>query len=348
VSPWINLRVRPWRPPSTVGSNPGAGTTFFRRARLPRGVSHNGGPRHDCILIRYGELGLKSRRVRARFTARLRDFIIEVMKLADLDCVIENDGGHLYVYSSDLPAAAEVLTRVFGIVSVSPAARVDVTDLDGLAAAVAAYSLHVIEPGQSFAVRARRTGTHTFTSMDLGRVAGSAVMLAFDSSLRVDLTRPQVELEVEVRGKVAYIYDRRMPAVGGLPPGSQGRVLCPLREREDAVACWMLMRRGCAPVLVVPEGDGATEDEDLVGTVRRWYPMAQVRTLPVDEWSWPALFREMGRSRSLAVVSGARGPDVPGVPLDGEQVPVVFFPLVGLDEEAYARLEESVLAVRPR
>ena len=341
MSPWVNLRVRPWRPPSTVGSNPGAGTTFFRRARLPRGVSPTDGPHHDCILVRYGELGLESRRVRARFTAKLRDFIIETMKLADLDCVIENDGGHLYIYSSNLPAAAEVLTRVFGVVSVSPAARVDLTDLDGLAADVADYSRHVIEPGQSFAVRARRTGSHTFTSMDLGRVAGSAVMLAFDSSLKV-------ELDVEVRGKVAYIYNQRMPAVGGLPPGSQGRVLCPLRERQDAVACWMLMRRGCAPVLVAPEGDEAAEDEGLVGTIRRWYPMAKVRALSVDEWDWPALYREMGMSRSLAVVSSARGPEVPDVPMDGEHVPVVFFPLVGLDEEAYARLEESVFAVRPR
>ena len=187
-----------------------------------------------------------------------------------------------------------------------------------------------------------------FLAVAAAFVAVAAVMLAFDSSLKVDLTRPQVELEVEVRGKVAYIYNQRMPAVGGLPPGSQGRVLCPLREREDAVACWMLMRRGCAPVLVVPEGDEAPEDEGLVGTIRRWYPMAQVRTLPVDDWDWPALYREMGMSRSLAVVSGARGPDVPGVPMDGEHVPVIFFPLVGLDEEAYARLEESVFAVRPR
>jgi thiamine biosynthesis protein ThiI len=297
------------------------------------------------VLVRYGELALKSRRVRARFTAKLRDFIIEVMRLADLDCVVENDGGHLYVYSSDLSAATEVLARVFGVVSVSPAVRVEVTDLEVLAAEVAEYSRHVLEAGRSFAVRARRTGSHAFTSMDLGRVAGSAVMLAFDETVKVDLTHPQVELEVEVRGKVAYVYHERMPAVGGLPPGSQGKVLCPLRDRTDVVACWMLMRRGCAPVLVEPEGDATAEG--LVGTVRRWYPMATVRGLALEDWGWPALFREMGRSRSLAVVSGARGPEVPTVPMDGDRVPVVFFPLVGLDDDAYTGLEERVFAVRP-
>jgi hypothetical protein len=54
----------------------------------------------------------------------------------------------------------------------------------------------------------------------------------------------------------------------------------------------------------------------------------------------------MGRSRSLAVVSGVRGPGVPELPLDRGESPVAFFPLVGLDDEAHSELEGRVLEGR--
>ncbi len=300
------------------------------------------GPDHDCVLVRYGELALKSRKVRARFTSRLREFIIDGFAEADLDCVVEDDGGHLYVYSSDLPAATRRLARVFGVVSVSPVARVEFDELEDLTAVVAGYSRHVVSPGDSFAIRARRTGEHPFSSMDLAREAGSAVWKEFDGQLTVDLDRPEVELEVEVRAKVAYVYHERVPGVGGLPLGSQGRVLCPLRERSDAVAAWMLMRRGCAPNALLMEGD--EEGLALLGTLRGWDPNVQQRTLPANEWDWPALYREMGRSRAMAVVSGTRGPGVPKLPPDRDREPVVFFPLVGLDDERYSELEDLVFS----
>ena len=300
------------------------------------------GPDHDCVLVRYGELALKSRKVRARFTARLKEFIIDAFAVADLDCVVEDDGGHLYVYSSDLPTAVHRLSRVFGVVSVSPAARVEFREIGDLTGAVAEYSGHVVVPGNSFAIRARRTGEHAFSSMDLGREAGTAVWKAFDGELTVDLDGPDVELEVEVRGTVAYIYHQRVDAVGGLPLGSQGRVLCPLRERSDAVAAWMLMRRGCAPnALLVEDDEGG---RSLLETLRGWDPHVHERSIPEEEWDWPNLYREMGRSHSMAVVSGIRGPGVPQLPPDRDAEPVVFFPLVGLDEGMYSELEELVFS----
>lgn len=300
------------------------------------------GPHHDCVLVRYGELALKSRKVRARFTARLREFIIDVFQRADADCVVEEDGGHLYVYSSDLPVAARRLSRVFGVVSVSPAARLEFATMEDVTSAVGAYSRHVVSPGDRFAIRARRTGEHPFSSMELAREAGSAVWTAFDGDLSVDLDDPDVAIEVEVRGNVAYIYHERVPGVGGLPSGSQGRVLCPLRSRSDVVAAWMIMRRGCTANALLAEGDegGAA----LAETLRDWDPRLFVRTIPGEEWDWPHIYREMGRSHSMAVVSGERGPDVPDLPPDRDRQPVVFFPLVGLDEARYGEMEDLVFS----
>ena len=73
---------RPWRPPPDVGLDPGAGTTLLPGSHRWGDVT---GPQHDCVLVRYGELALKSRKVRARFTARLKEFIIDIFGEADLD-----------------------------------------------------------------------------------------------------------------------------------------------------------------------------------------------------------------------------------------------------------------------
>jgi len=104
----------------------------------------------------------------------------------------------------------------------------------------------------------------------------------------------------------------------------------------------MLMRRGCAANVLLMEGD-----EDgllLLETLRGWDPRIFVRTIPAEEWDWPFIYREMGMSHSMAVVSGIRGPDVPDLPPDRDREPVVFFPLVGLDDERYSELEDLVFS----
>jgi hypothetical protein len=46
----------------------------------------------------------------------------------------------------------------------------------------------------------------------------------------------------------------------------------------------------------------------------------------------------------MAVVSGIRGPEIPDLPPDRGMEPVVFFPLVGLDDEGYSELEDLVFS----
>ncbi|MGQ4892587.1 MAG: tRNA (guanine(6)-N2)-methyltransferase [Candidatus Njordarchaeia archaeon] len=59
-----------------------------------------------------------------------------------------------------------------------------------------------IGPGQSFAIRANRIGKHRFTSIDIARMSGKAVIDSFlDSTgrkLKVNLNKPDVEIIVEV------------------------------------------------------------------------------------------------------------------------------------------------------
>jgi thiamine biosynthesis protein ThiI len=62
----------------------------------------------------------------------------------------------------------------------------------------------------------------------------------------VDLNNPDYELFVEIRDFGGLVYDSRIPAPGGLPWGTQGRVLSLLSSGIDSpIASWLMMKRGC-------------------------------------------------------------------------------------------------------
>ena len=61
----------------------------------------------------------------------------------------------------------------------------------------------IIDKSQSFAVRSERIGTHNFTSMDVSRVIGQAVIDSYQEAykvrLKVNLDNPDVEIYALVR-----------------------------------------------------------------------------------------------------------------------------------------------------
>ena len=66
-----------------------------------------------------------------------------------------------------------------------------------------------IKPNQSFAIRPLRAGEHDFTSLDVGRVAGQAVIDSYMESkgvrLKVDLDEPDVIIRVDVIFDEIYV-----------------------------------------------------------------------------------------------------------------------------------------------
>ncbi|ADM28083.1 putative RNA methylase [Ignisphaera aggregans DSM 17230] len=61
---------------------------------------------------------------------------------------------------------------------------------------------HTIYPHESFAIRSERIGQHTFTSIDIARVAGQAVIDSYMASrgvrLKVNLDNPDIEIYTEL------------------------------------------------------------------------------------------------------------------------------------------------------
>jgi len=286
------------------------------------------------LLVRYGELALKSPPVRREFERALRHNVLEQFFAAGETCRIRSDHGHLYVDADDAARAIRILRRVFGVTSVSRVVEV-ATDR----AAIRAASFEMTDPllldSRSFAVRARRTGQHPFTSQELAASVGSDLLERFpDRHLHVDLDHPDVELFVEVRDARTYLYVDREAGPGGLPLGVAGRVAALVDGPRGALGAYLLMKRGCR-CAVVPTTSGSALVEKVL---RRFDPKARI-TEAVDD---PALVD--GALTQLADETHAEGVVLPLLVDDypnakvrwGDRV--VFSPTVGLtDEEVEGR-----------
>src|SRR5207253_1644058 len=109
------------------------------------------------LLVRFGELALKSRFVRRQLRDRLVANIQDLFAAEGVECITEADEARVYVHVDDVAKAHAILGRVFGVVSISPATEVH-SDLESLRKAVLSEASRALSPGQSFALRPRRVG----------------------------------------------------------------------------------------------------------------------------------------------------------------------------------------------
>lgn len=280
----------------------------------------------DIILARYAEVGLKSTGVRRYFESILIDNMLIALSANGLEALISSEQGRIYITTDRMDEAVPVLRRVFGVASVSPALVSD-SAMASMQEVAAEYSCSVLKGGQSFAVKARREGNHPYKSMDVGREVGSVIFLANeDRGVRVDLTRPDVTFYVEVRDRKAYIFSEYLSGPGGLPMGSQGKVVAVVEDDRDALAGWMMMKRGCR-VLVSSTPEAAE-------VLRRWDP--KLKVVPTD------LARALRETKALATVHGYGVGDMTRIKALSGSVPA-FFPLIGMTEE---EIEDRLASIR--
>jgi thiamine biosynthesis protein ThiI len=293
------------------------------------------------LLVRYGELALKSPPVRREFESTLRRNILDQFVREGVPVHLRSDRGHLYVETDDGPRGCQLVRRVFGVTSVSPVEEVpsDPAVIRPRLLELAGPRLH---PGQRFAVRARRTGQHRFTSQELAGDLGAAVLEEFsDRHLTVDLERPDVELFVEVRGPRTYLSFERSDGPGGLPLGVAGRLVALVNGPRGALGTFLMMKRGCRVALVVPP-----EGEPFVGeALARFDPALRVVSAGpgTDEWT-PVMATLAEETHADGVV----------LPIAVEEYSrfrsrwgdrVLFSPTVGLSDEEVDQRWKSALAL---
>jgi len=193
------------------------------------------------VLVRLGEVTVKAKATRRRFERLLLRNMRDALSSEGLGGFrIEREWGRIFVHAEDEARAAEVLTRVFGVKSVSVCREERYEGLEDLVAKASEYFADKVG-GRRFAVRARRAGEDRFTSMDVERELGSRLR----EYGVVDLENPEVTAYVEARAGRAYLYTSVVRGYGGLPVGCEGRVLALVSGGFDSpVAAWFMLRRG--------------------------------------------------------------------------------------------------------
>lgn len=226
-------------------------------------------PRPDGVLVRFGEIGIKSAPVRRQMVERLRQNLLDGLLRDGVEGDVKALGSRLWMVGPDAQALGDVACRTFGVVSASPC-RVVRADLDTVGKAAA--DLALARDWVTFAIRATREGTHAFSSQDVQVSAGSAVWKAAQAAGRtpkVSLDNPDLEVHVDIRQDKAYVFTDKREGPGGIPIATQGKVVMCLSDADSFVAAWLLMRRGCRLIpLHVGRADGL--DRAAVAALRSW------------------------------------------------------------------------------
>ena len=216
---------------------------------------------YNLIIARYGEVGLKSSKVRSRFEKKL----VKNIKAA-IDCEVDRNQGRIYIFPQVFDDAIKNLNRVFGIVSYSPAIST-YTDFDDIDKTLGDYvekliSENILDENTKFAIRCRRVGDHDFSSQEMAAYCGGVVRKRILAP--VDLTNPDLTIFIEVRGEDTFIYHEKIPGPGGLPLGTQGKVVCLVSSGIDSpVAAYLMMKRGCEVIALYCDNAPFTSQEAL-------------------------------------------------------------------------------------
>jgi thiamine biosynthesis protein ThiI len=198
----------------------------------------------SLVMVRYGELFLKSEPVKRHFIGMLKKNIRKALVADGLTCRYEAPRGRILICGDEPARVAAIVSRIFGVLDVSTCLRTPADPVDLKTAALAIARPH-LSSGMSFAIRAKRQYKTGMNSQELGAAIGSHICDNIPG-LSVDLGAPDYEIFIEVRDIGGLVYDNRTPGPGGLPWGTQGRVLLLLSAGIDSpVASWLAMKRGC-------------------------------------------------------------------------------------------------------
>jgi tRNA uracil 4-sulfurtransferase len=200
------------------------------------------------VIIHYQEIALKGKN-RPWFVARLVRNIREATRGLDVAQVRVLQGRIELVLgpAASWDAVRERVALVFGIGNFARAGRAPL-DVDAIAAEIL-KDLGPENPA-TFRVSARRADKRfPLSSPEIEREVGGRIKEA--RNWRVDLSKPELTINVEALTTEAFYSFGKIRGPGGLPVGASGRVACLLSGGIDSpVAAWRMMRRGCRVLFI--------------------------------------------------------------------------------------------------
>lgn len=286
------------------------------------------------ILIRYGEIGLKSAQVQTKFRKQLRRNLDHKLKAKDIEGHILETEGRIFaeVEEDDVSDAVIALSTVPGVVSVSPVVTTGLTmdEIEEAALDVLGSELATQEEDDAaFAVRARRAGEHEFSSKDIENKVGQAIVDKYN--LDVDLDNPDVTVSIEARYKNAYVSTQKIMGIGGLPVTDRNKVVVLMEDRASTVAAYSLMKRG-SKVYPLYTGHEAENLEEDMNILRQFDPDVKLTVMKGKDTT-AALEDACSLFEAEAVAFGTTAAELDDIELPDVEAEILL-PNCGFDQEA--------------
>lgn len=199
----------------------------------------------DHILVRYGELTLKSGNRNTFVNQLKRNIKYALIPLEGYKVLANRDRMYVEVTEdADVEEIMHRISKVFGVHSVSPVVKVE-KDIEAIKEAAIVLAKDIDEPGKTFKVDAKRSDKgFPYKTFDLQQILGGEILKHIEH-LTVKVKDPDYKLLVEIRRDAAYLYSRVIKGAGGLPVGTGGKTLLMLSGGIDSpVAGIEVMRRG--------------------------------------------------------------------------------------------------------
>ncbi|MFF7707519.1 tRNA uracil 4-sulfurtransferase ThiI [Pseudomonas sp. NPDC007930] len=196
----------------------------------------------------FPEITIKSPPVRKRFIRQLAKNIRLVTRELDPDISVTGVWDNLEVNTKqqDPKVLREIIERLActpGIAHFLQVAHYPLGDFDDIVAKCKEHFGPLLA-GKRFAVRCKRAGRHTFSSMDVDRYVGSQLRQQCGAA-GIDLKQPEVEVRLDIRDQQLFVVHSRHEGMGGYPLGALEQTLVLMSGGFDStVAAYQMMRRG--------------------------------------------------------------------------------------------------------
>ncbi|MGM9948341.1 tRNA uracil 4-sulfurtransferase ThiI [Floccifex sp.] len=197
--------------------------------------------RYDHILIRYGELSLKGKN-RNSFIKQLYDNVRKACTgFPSLEFEKQHDRMYIFLHDEDANKVCEVVSKVFGISSLSLAVKVP-SDIEEIKKAC--LEVLPLDQDKTFKVAARRNDkTFPVISDQINRIVATTILK--NSNWKVDVHNPDYKIVIEIRHDASYIMTNKITGAGGYPVGVGGKAMVLLSGGIDSpVASFLMMKRG--------------------------------------------------------------------------------------------------------
>jgi len=198
------------------------------------------------ILKFFPEIMVKGTSAKRQMVGQLYNNLVKLLAHYSDDIKIKKFSDKLEVLTP-LDVLAEVRQTLLdtpGIEQVLEALQFDdMETLDDIKVKVHEVMRHEIT-GKTFVVRAKRVGTHPFSSLQIEQTVGG-YMLDHGNAKGVDLRNPEVTIRIELINNQLNIITSKHSGLGGFPLGTQGDILSLMSGGFDStVASYLTMKRG--------------------------------------------------------------------------------------------------------